>query len=208
MKTLIFFGAVLLVASGLTAENRTIQKPITMEQLMAKLRILGGNWAFTFDRPVYAKVVCIVSSFPDGKTTRLTEFVSDTATTEIALFFTASGMWVGDYPKPDQAYDKEMVVKLSNCAATAVGARVVHYVDKFALRPWIEDDTGLGEFRPSLPLNPELNQEYVLHDYFKEGDPYEAKATICFLADLKDAEKVRKFDRHGVRTFKEVGEAK
>lgn len=98
---------------------------------MQELRIQGGNWKFQFDRPVFAKVTITVSSFPDGKKSDTTEFISDRANTRISLFFMASGMWIGDYPKPNQVNNKAMKVKLSDCAATN-GTRIIYYVDKFA----------------------------------------------------------------------------
>lgn len=187
-----------IFATFAMAENQTSQTPITMEQLMRELQIQGGNWTFKFDQPVYAKVVCTVSSFPDGKTTEVQTFVSDSPEKNIQLFFMASAMRVGDYPKPNVKYDKEMKVRLSNCKDTN-GTRVIHYVDKFSLyRPSGQQ----GEYAPSLALNPELNREYVLHYYFADGDPYQAKATICFLADLKEADQVRKFELGGTRDFK------
>lgn len=191
-----------IFATFAMAENQTKESPITMEQLMRELRIQGGNWTFKFDQPVYAKVVCTVSSFPDGMPSEVQTFVSDSPEKDISLFFMASARWVGDYPKPNQRYDKEMKVRLSNCKETD-GTRIIHYVDKFSLyRPSGQQ----GEYAPSLALNPELNREYVLHYYFADGDPYEAKATICFMADLKDSDQVKKFERGGTRDFKAANE--
>lgn len=203
MKILACFLGLVLPAFSTFAENHTTQSPITMEQLMRELQIQGGNWTFTFDRPVFAKVVCVVSRFSDGKSSEVTEFISDRADSRIDLFFMASPWRVGDYAKPHQINEKTMKVRLSNCRKTD-GTRIIHYIDKFAQQPWIEQPGMRGEYKPSLPLHPELNKEYVLHYYFKEGDPYEAKATICFLEKPEDASKLEKHERNTPRRWKAV----
>ncbi|MDR1279352.1 MAG: hypothetical protein LBK99_00830 [Opitutaceae bacterium] len=202
MKKRILFCIPLILDASAFAQNNAEQSPITMEQLMGALRIQGGNWKFAFERPVFAKVTCSVSSFPDGKTTSTTEFITDFTSKEVSLFFMTSAAQVGEYPRPDRENGKTMKVRLSNCKATD-GTRVIYYIDKFAQRPWVGMDDGktLGEFIPSIARDPEMNKEYVLYYYFKEGDPYEAKATICFLRSPDDAAKVEKFDRKGVERF-------
>src|SRR4051812_3886240 len=162
MKAVVFSWVIVFLASSLAAENQTVQAPITMEQLMRELRIQGGNWIFRFERPVYAKVVCTVSAFPDGKTSQVTAFISDQPESEISLFFMASPLRVGDYPRPDQQNECSMKVKLSACKATD-GTRIIHYVDKFSTRPWMQQKGEEGRYKPSLPLHPELNKEYILH---------------------------------------------
>lgn len=179
------------------AENTTTQTPLTMEQLMRELRIQGGNFIFTFDEPVYAKVTVTTTEYPNGKATT-TEFVSDKSNKTIDLFFSASAQQVGDYPRGDRAMQpRKMKIKLSDCEATH-GTRIIGYIDKFAENQY-RDGGIVGQFEPSLPLHPQLNKEYVLHYYFKEGDPYEAKATISFAESLAGFSSVEKFDRNGVR---------
>ena len=63
-----------------------------------------------------------------------------------------------------------------------------------------------ADFRPSIAEQPELNQEYVLAYYFKEGDPYEVKATISFIEKESDITEIKKIDRNGRRAWKEAGE--
>jgi len=205
MKSKILFLLLGLGTQIAFAENATMQSPITMQQLMQELRIQGGNWTFTFERPVYAKVVITVSTFPDAKVEITNEFISDKPASIINLFFMASASNVGEYPKPNQQNSKKMKIKLSNCIATD-GTRIVQYFDKFSQYPWNQNGEGLGEFAPSIPAIPELNKEYILHYYFKEGDAYEAKATICFIEKPEDSVKVLKFSRKGIRDFKEAGE--
>ena len=195
------------LALNLPAENQTVQSSITMEQLMRELQIKGGNWVFHFDRPVFAKVVCMVSAFPEGKTSEVTEFISDRPEREVSLFFMAAPAPVGDYPMPDKVVRREMKVKLSNCAATD-GTRIVSYMDKFSCNPWLQQKGQRGEYSPCLALNPELNKEYILHYYYREGDSYEAKATICFIEKPSDASGIEKFDRKNARKWKSADEAK
>lgn len=199
---IIFFS---LFASSAFTQNETVQTPITMQQLMQELRMQGGNWTFKFDLPVFAKIVCEVSSFPDGKKTERTEFVSDSPSKDISLFFLESPAFVGDYPKPNQQNEREMKINLSNCAATS-GTRIVRYIDKFSMNPWVSQDGRQGDYKPCIALHPELNKEYVLHYYYREGDPYEARATICFLASLDDTSSIQRFKRGGTRTFKAADE--
>lgn len=175
---------------------------------MRELKIQGGNWVFHFDRPVYARVVCTVSAFPTaGQADEVTEFISDQPSKEITLYFMAAPQPLGEQPTPDKVSLRAMKLKLSDCAETD-GTRIIWYQDKFSLHPWVEQKGQRGEYAPCLPLHPELNKEYVLHDYFREGDPYEAKATICFLENRGDISKIESFNRNGTRTWKSADEGK
>ena len=209
MNTLIKISFLLFVTVVTAlAQNQTEQRPITMDQLMWELRIQGGNWKFVFDRPVFAKVVCTVSSFPEGEKTGTDVFVSDSAEKAISLFFMVSPFPLGGQTDPGRENRKEMKIQLSNCDASN-GTRIVRYIDKFSQQPWVgakDGYKGLGEYRPCLAIKPELNKEYILHYYFKEGDPYEAKATICFLEKLEDESKVEKFVRGKARKWASAGE--
>jgi hypothetical protein len=40
--------------------------------------------------------------------------------------------------------------------------------------------------------------------YYREGDPYEVRATICFLASPQDAAKVPRYKRGNPQTFQSV----
>lgn len=76
LKTII--AGLMVVGVSAVAENRTEQSPLTMEQLMRELRIQGGNFNFTFDQLVFARV-----------TTEVTD-LSDPAKKEVKHFDTAS----------------------------------------------------------------------------------------------------------------------
>jgi hypothetical protein len=178
MKAYLALGFLLVTGSICLGQNQTIQTPITMEQLMRELRIQGGNFEFKFDKPAFAKVTATTMEYPEGKRTT-EEFVTAKANRKIQLFFTASAMFVGDYPRGDVfGNQKKMLIKLSGCEATD-GTRVVAYVDKFTENKYSGNGmTVLCD--AALPDVPEFGKEYILHWYYKEGDPYEAKATIIF----------------------------
>lgn len=162
------------------AENKTVQAPITMDQLMRQLQIQGGNFIFEFDTPVYARVRTTVSAFPDGKTSETLLFDTAQPKQKIDLYFQASGFPLAVPPSRGTINNgREMRIRLSDCEETA-GTRIVHYVDKFAYREY--DGNGLFQYDPAVPPVPELGKEYILHWYAKTGDPYQAKATITFSA--------------------------
>lgn len=150
---------------------------MTMEQLMSELRIQGVNFD-TFDKQAFARITVTTTERPDN-TTKIEQLLTTSAHTKITLYFTASPGFIGDYPRGDVANNpRKMLIKLFDCAATN-GTRVIHYDDKFASN----QHSGGGRvnvYRPDLPSAPELEREYILHWYFKEGDPFEAKATISF----------------------------
>ncbi len=138
---------------------------------MRELRIQGGNFQFSFDKPVFARVTIEVgdSSKPEKK--EVLHFSTASANQSISLFFSASALFVGDYPKPNSNNDRKMLVKLSDCKATD-GTRIVHYADRF---------TGdHARYSPAVPPAPQLGKQYILHWYYKDGDPYSAKAVIEF----------------------------
>lgn len=152
------------------AQNRTEQTPITMEQLMQELRIQGGNFQFSFDKPVFARVTTEVADTAKG-VKEIEHFTTDSAGRSISLFFSASALFVGDYFKPNQNNPRKMQVKLSDCKATE-GTRIIHFEDRFAGHH--------AQYSPAIPPIPEVGKQYILHWYFKEGDPYSVKATIEF----------------------------
>lgn len=172
---------------------------------MQELRIKGGNWNFTFDKPVFACAVFEISSFPDGEKKEITRFISDEASKEIDVFFAHSPLNVGDYPRADVQNQNKMQIRISNCKATE-GTRMLVYTDKFSIRPWLEEVGQIGNYSPSIALNPKLNQEYILAYYFRDDDPYEVKATLSFVENRSEVEYIQKFDWNGTRTWKEVGE--
>ena len=180
---------------------------MTMQQLMRALDIRGGNWAFRFEQPVYAKIKCEVSDFPKGEKKEVTEFISDSPESIIELSFFVAPWQVGEWSKPNQNNDKKMSVKLSNCNATN-GTRLVWFTQKFSMQPWVgmKDKGQLGEYQPSIARYPSLNKEYILYYYYREGDPYEVKATICFVKSLEDAKNVEIVRKHSVRDFKNADE--
>ena len=181
MKIKLLLLIALVLSPFCFADNQATQSPISMQQLMRVLDISGGNWIFRFEEPVYAKIKCEVSAFPNGESTEVKEFLSDSPESIIELFFMVSPWQVGEYAKPNQNYDKKMRVNLSNCKATN-GTSLVWFTQKFSQNPWVglKDGKQLGEFKPGIARYPSLNKEYFLYYYFKEGDPYEVKATICF----------------------------
>ena len=174
-KTSIILSVALIVLSASSpAENRTEQAPITMEQLMRELRIQGGNFQFTFDKPVFARVTTEVGdgSKPGQKETL--HFATASASNSISLFFSASALFVGEYRHPNVVFTHKMMVKLSDCKETDL-TRIVSYTDTFS--------GDHARISPEVPAVPQVGQEYILHWYFKKGDPYSAKATIEFSAD-------------------------
>ena len=177
MKPTFAIIALILSAELLAAENCSVQTPMTMEQLMSELRIQGGNFQFTFDKPSYARIIVTTTTFPAGP--KKTEFFeTGTAQHRIDLFFTASALFVGDYPRGDSVNNsRKMLIKLSDCAATN-GTRVINYEDKFIQNRY--HSNGVNMWSPAIDAHPVVDKEYVLHWYFVEGDPYEAKATISF----------------------------
>lgn len=206
MKAIIACLTVMLVPVGVRAENLATQSPITMQQLMDELRIQGGNFSFTFEKPVFAKVTTTITDYPKGKE-RKQEFLSDKPSTKIELFFTVSPILVGDYARGDMAAQpRKMKIMLSDCKATA-GIRNIYYEDKFIENRY-RDGNITGMYDPCVPVHPELNTEYVLHDYFKNGDPYEAKATICFIEKPENASQVKKYIRGEARSWTSTSETK
>jgi hypothetical protein len=135
MKQISILTLLVLFSFSAHAQNHATKAPITMEQLMRELRIKGGNWSFTFEKPVLAYVVFEVSSYPDGK--EVTKFISDEPKKEIEVFFSHSASRVGDYPKPNVHNENKMKIKISNCKETQ-GTRIIHYTDKFTIQPWIQ----------------------------------------------------------------------
>jgi len=177
MKPTLAIIAIILSAEFLVAENSSVQTPMTMDQLMSELRIQGGNFQFTFDKPTYARITVTTTVFPEGP--QKTEYLyTASAQQRIDLFFTASALFVGEYPRGDSMNNsRKMLIKLSNCAATN-GTRVINYEDKFAQNRYHGD--GVNMWSPDIETHPVMDKEYILHWYFKKGDPYEAKATIAF----------------------------
>jgi len=130
MKPTLAIIAIFLSAELLSAENSSVQTPMTMEQLMSELCIQGGNFQFTFDKPTYARITVTTTDFPSGP--QKTQYF-DTASPQqkIDLFFTASALFVGEYPRGDSINNsRKMLIKLSDCEATN-GTRVINYEDKF-----------------------------------------------------------------------------
>ena len=205
MKQISTLALTLLFALSLHAQNHATKAPMTMEQLMSEMKIKGGNWSFTFEKPVLAYAVFEVSSYPDGKEKEVTKFISDEPQKEIEVFFSHSAFRVGDYPRPNVHNEKKMLINISNCKATT-GTRIIHYSDKFRNKPFNQQSGQEGDFSPSIAEQPELNHEYFLAYYFKEGDPYEVKATISFIEKKSDIDKIKRFDRNGRRIRKEAGE--
>lgn len=163
-------GSLLFCTSSM-AQNSMERTPMTMDQLMSELRIQGGNFQFSFERPVFARVTTEVTDDLKPEKTETLHFVTATANRSISLFFSASGLFVGDYQKPNETYPRKMLVKLSDCEATD-GTRVIHYMDRL---------TGNhSQYSPAIPAVPQVGKPYVLHWYFKAGDPYYAKAVIEF----------------------------
>jgi hypothetical protein len=171
MKThlAICIGILLLTASS-QAENRTDQTPITMEQLMHELQIQGGNFQFSFDKPVFARVTTEVSDEAQPAKKETLHFTTASANKSIFLFFSASPRLVGNYSTP-QDRGLKMLVKLSDCKATE-GTRVIYYQDRL-----VGDH---AKYSPAVPPVPQVGKQYTLHWYYKDGDPYSAKAVIEF----------------------------
>jgi hypothetical protein len=170
-----FFSALvfLVLCATSPAENRTEQTPITMEQLMRELHIQGGNFQFTFDEPVFARVTTEVGDHSKAGASETEHFATVSANQSVSLFFSASALFVGDYQQPNVVFTNKMLIKLSDWPATE-GTTIMHYVEKF---------TGNhAKYSPAVPAKPELGKPYILHWYFKDGDPYSAKAVIEFSA--------------------------
>ena len=170
---------ILLAASApVFATNVSEQTPITMEQLMSELRIQGGNFVFSFDPPAYARITVITTPYPEGPQ-ETKHFDTADPQSSIDLYFTASPMFLGEYPRGDkQDNPRKMMLNLSGCEETE-GTRIIYYSDKF-IENRFENGKTHSEYKPDIPTNPEFNKPYVLHWYFKEGDQYEIKATITF----------------------------
>ncbi len=135
------------------------------------------------------------------------EFLSDKSSAKIELFFTVSPILVGDYARGDMAAQpRKMQIKLSDCKATE-GTRNIYYEDKF-IENRFRSGGNTSMYDPCIPIHPELNTEYILHYYFKEGDPYEAKATICFIEKPGDASLVRKYVRGEAWSWTSASETK
>ena len=155
---IILSAALIVLSSPLRAENRTEQAPLTMEQLLRELRIQGGNFQLSFDKPVYARVTTEIgdSSKPGQKETLHCSTAS--ASNSVSLFFSASALFVGDYPQPNFVFMRKMMVKLSDCKETD-GTRIIAYTDKL---------TGdHPQYSPAVPAVPQFGKEYILHWYLK-----------------------------------------
>ena len=200
--TSILYAAILGTA---TAQNTAEEAPISMNQLMSELRIHGGNFSFSFASLVYARITCEISSFPDGKSTETEVFVSDIPSKQIDLFFMDSPFEVGHHPNPNEHALYEMKFKLSNCRATE-GTRIVSYFHKFSMQPWVAQRSSNSWYRPAIAKKPELLKEYVLNAYFREGDPYEAVATICFANDTDDFDYVKPYSFDSPRQWKSTSD--
>lgn len=172
---------------------------------MQSLRIRGGNWSFNFANPVFARVKCDISSYPDAEKTETSAFVSDKASTAINLFFMDSPMRIGEMLSFKSLNERMMKIKLSDCKETS-GTRLVYYNEKFSTAPWNKEEGQQAHYVPSVAVAPELNKEYILTYYFKKGDPYEAKVTVCFVEKLEDFAKVTPFTANEPRSFKITGE--
>jgi hypothetical protein len=190
------------VAQG---QGTSVGSPISMEQLMQSLRVKGGNWTFSFASPVFARIKCDLSSYPGGKETTTTAFISDKASTTIDLFFMDSPQELGEMRSFKSLNERVVKIKLSDCEETK-GTRLVHYNEKFSTAPWNKEKGQISHFSPAIAKAPELNKEYVLTHYFRTGDPYEAKVTICFVEKVEDLAKVPPFDARVARGFKITGE--
>lgn len=204
MKNLLLL-VTLISAQFAYGQNTATESPITMEQLMQSLRIQGGNWSFNFPSPVFARVKCDISSYPDAKKTETSTFISDKASIGINLFFMDSPLLLGEMPSFKSLNERVMKIKLSDCAETN-GTRLVYYNEKFYTAPWNQEKGQITHHSPAIAASPELNKEYILTYYFKEGDPYEAKVTVCFVAHLDDLAKIPPFTAGKSRSFKITGE--
>ena len=205
MKTLLLLLTGLSLAQVTYGQNTASGSPITMEQLMQSLRIQGGNWQFSFASPVFARVKCDISEYPDAKKTETTTFISDKASTAVNLFFMDSPEDLGEHLRYNSQNERVMKIKLSDCEETD-GTRLVYYKEKFSTAPWNQKKGQRSHYSPAVAAAPELNKEYILTYYFKEGDPYKAKVTVCFVAKIEDFEKVQPYDSRESRSFKVTGE--
>ena len=112
MKILIAVLA-LACSSFIHAENKTEISPLSMRQLMDELRVRGGNFKFSFDEPVYARVSYKIASFLEAKDFKTGTFTSDKASKLISLFYVDSPERIGDYPKHDRNNNYRMLFNLS-----------------------------------------------------------------------------------------------
>lgn len=204
MKNLLIL-ATLISTQFAYGQNTAAESPITMEQLMQSLRIRGGNWSFNFPSPVFARVKCDISSYPDAKKTETSTFISDKASANINLFFMDSPQLLGEMPSYNSLNERVIKIKLSDCAETN-GTRLVYYNEKFYTAPWNQEEGQKAHYSPAIAAAPELNKEYILTYYFRAGDPYEAKVTICFVENPDDFVKVPPFAAGVSRAFKITGE--
>ena len=170
-KTTTLFLLGVLMLSPAQAENRNEQKPITMEQLVRQLRIQGGNFQFSFDKPVFARVTTEVSAIDKPEKKEVRHFTTASANQNISLYFSASDVWLGGPPNPGPRSYRHMLIKLSDCMATE-GTEEILYQYRFT--------EGNSMYSPSVPSEPQIGKQYLLHWYFKTGDPYSAKAVIEF----------------------------
>jgi len=141
-----------------------------MDQLMSELRIQGGNFKFTFDHPVFARVTTDVTPETGSSQPQIEHFASKGPRKEFDLYFSSSPMFVGQTPIVGE--DRKMLVNLSGCPATA-GTRIIYYKDEL-------QGNGVAMYRPDIPNIPEIGKQYILHWYFKKGEEYHAKAVIEF----------------------------
>ena len=186
-------------------QNIASETPITMEQLTQSLRIRGGNWSFSFASPVFARIKCDISSYPDAKKTEVLTFISDKASSNVDLFFMDSPVELGEIPSFKSQNARVIKIKLSDCSETN-GTRLVYYNEKFSTDPWNKEKGQRSHYVPAVATAPKLNTEYILTYYTKEGDPYKAKVTVCFVKHLDDFAKVRPFTTKESRAFKITGE--
>ena len=137
---------------------------------MTQLRIQGGNFKFTFDHPVYARVTTDVTPEDGTSQPQIEHFDSIGPRKEIDLFFMASPMFLGQIPMEEE--DRKMMVNLSGCSTTA-GTRIIYYTTPLR-------GNGISMYDPAIPDAPEIGKQYILHWYFKKGEDYHAKAVIEF----------------------------
>lgn len=207
MKKYVSILLVVLCSANAFPQTVASESPISMEQLMQSLRIRGGNWHFVFDKPVIARITTSVSSFPDGKEMTSEVFTSDKPSSEISLFYMDAPSEIGEYPRPNKQNTNEMRFLLSDSKETA-GTRIVRYVDKFSMAPWVGESGRLSHYRPAIAVNPKLNTEYVLNYYARAGDPYTVTATICFVSDIDDFKNVAPYVPGEPRQFKSTNDTK
>lgn len=204
MKIIPLVAMFVALSQFVQGQNTAEESPISMRQLMDSLRIRGGNWTFNFPSPVFARISCEVSSYPDGKKTEKTVFTSDRASESINLFYTDTPQEFGVIASYKSQHQRMMAFKLSECEETT-GTRLLYYKEKFSNQPWIAQDGKTGHYKPAIAAVPELNKEYLLNYYFEEGDPYKVLVTICFVTHLEDLKIVPPVELKS-RTFKTTSE--